>query len=72
MEKYFGRIYWKKREMFSFVSVQVALLKQAKISFLTWVTACIGWQGVNPFSVSVEKSVMLCQRKAFPLCFPDQ
>lgn len=26
-------------EMFSFVSVQVVLLKQAKISFLTWVTA---------------------------------
>lgn len=38
-EKYFGCIYWEKREMFSFVSVQVALLKQAKISFLTWVTA---------------------------------
>lgn len=26
-------------EMFSFVSVQVVLLKQAKVSFLTWVTA---------------------------------
>lgn len=65
----FGYIQWEKREMFSFVSVQVVLLKQAKISFLTWVTAWIGWQGVNPFSMCVKKSITVCQSTASHLFF---
>lgn len=56
-------------EMFSFVSVQVVLLKPAKISFLTWVTAWIGWQGVNPFSAHVKRSVTVCQCTAFNFFF---
>lgn len=56
-------------EMFSFVSVQVVLLKQAKISFLTWVTAWIGWHSVNPLSTWVKKSLTVCQCTAFHLFF---